>query len=78
VKEIIMWQRPSNKYCNDSACVEVRCDGGACVEVGRGGAGVLLRATEAPETVVELTPEEFSAFLQAVKGGEYDSYVRVI
>jgi hypothetical protein len=57
------WQRPG------------KCESGHCVETAHGGAGVLLRATGAPETMVELTPGEFSAFIQAVKAGEYDDYV---
>lgn len=82
------WQKPSAKFCDGGACMEV-CDSAACVEVSwqtpcesawcletaTGGAGVLLRASGAPETMVELTREEFSAFVQAVKAGEYDGYV---
>lgn len=82
------WQRPSAKFCDSAACVEVcdtaarvelswkkPCESAHCVETAQGGAGVLLRASGAPETMVELTREEFSAFVNAIKGGEYDGYV---
>lgn len=73
------WQKPSAKFCNDSGCVEMTwqtpCESAHCLETATAGAGVLLRASGAPETMVELTREEFSAFVQAVKAGEYDGYV---
>lgn len=82
------WQKPSARFCNDAACAEI-CESGACAEVAwktpcesahcletnHAGTGVLLRASGAPDTVVTLTREEFSAFVGAVKAGEYDGYV---
>lgn len=74
------WQRPSEKFCDSGACAELTwqtpCESGHCLETARGGLGVLLRASGWPEQVVELTNEEFSAFVKAVKAGEYDGYIR--
>lgn len=59
------WQKPSEKFC----------DGGACVEVADTGSFVLVRSNQTPIYMAELTREEFSAFVNAVKAGEYDSYI---
>jgi hypothetical protein len=60
------WQKPSKKYCDSAACVEVATHVAGYVQI---------RASWSPAQVAEFTPEEFSVFLRAVKGGEYDSYV---
>lgn len=73
------WQKPSKQFCDTAACAEVTwkspCESAHCLETAHGGAGILLRASGAPETMVELTNEEFSVFVQAVKAGEYDGYI---
>lgn len=59
-----MWQRPA------------QCDSGACVEVMLNENDfVLIRASEMPMTRVVLTPVEMSAFVKAIKAGEYDDYI---
>lgn len=55
------WRKPSK--CGDSSCVEVSADGGF----------VWVRASE-ESRLLAYTPEEFTAFVEAVKEGEYDSF----
>lgn len=52
-----------------------RCESAHCVEVNDAGSFVLLRSSESPLLMAELTKAEFSVFVQAVKDGEYDEYV---
>lgn len=69
-----------SSFCGDSACVEVSfhkasgCDTGACVEVSliNGKDVVLVRSTTAPENVVTFTADEWSAFIDGAKAGEFD------
>lgn len=72
------WQRPSKKFCEAGACAEVAwkspCESAHCLETADTGPDVLLRASGEPGTIVSLTREEFSAFVSAVKAGEYDGY----
>lgn len=70
------WKKPGD--CNDGACLEVwqrPCESAHCLESRHDGDMVLLRASGEPDTVVKLTPQEMSAFVQAAKDGEYDGYV---
>jgi hypothetical protein len=55
------WRKPSQ--CGDSQCVEVSAGDGI----------VWLRASRFSYPLA-YTPEEFSAFVVAVKAGEYDSF----
>ncbi|GAA2527115.1 DUF397 domain-containing protein [Streptomyces koyangensis] len=56
------WQRSSFSGGGGNNCVETRFQDGV----------VLLRESEAPEVVVQMTPEQFAAFVRGVKAGEYD------
>ena len=55
------WRRPSS------------CSSSACVEVGRDREHVLIRDSKQPEESPQrYTPEEWLAFVRAVKAGEFD------
>lgn len=49
-----------------------RCDSSACVEVGIGGDGVRVRKSRTDGPVLEFSDEEWTAFLQSAKAGEFD------
>lgn len=73
-----MWMRSS--ACDSSACVEVApgwttaaCESNACVEAQAAPGGVLLRSSLTPEAVVDLTREEWVAFVAGVKAGDFDN-----
>lgn len=58
------WKRPG------------RCESAHCLELFDGGEGLLsLRQSDEHHTVICVSREEFAAFVQAVKAGEYDGYV---
>jgi hypothetical protein len=49
------------------------CDGGACISVARNGAAVLIGNTRRPEGPVgEFTTDEWRAFLDGAKRGDFD------
>lgn len=60
----MVWQRPSERFCESAHCVEVF----------HVGAHVFVRASGEPREVT-LTQVEFGAFLGAVKAGEYDHMI---
>jgi Domain of unknown function (DUF397) len=49
------------------------CAGGECVEVAELAGMVLVRNSTDPRYTVRYTPQEWLAFLQGVKVGEFDS-----
>lgn len=50
------------------------CGIGACVQVAKGERGkVLIRKSDYPKIVVTVTKEEWSAFVEAVKCGDFDN-----
>lgn len=55
-----------------------RCESAHCVEVKKSDAFtdmMVMRSSLRPEDTILVTSGEFSAFVQAVKAGEYDGYV---
>jgi hypothetical protein len=57
-----------------NSCIEVRCETGNCVEVSAiGRETVALRSTLAPDDVWRVTREEWAAFVEAVKAGQFDA-----
>jgi len=48
-----------------------RCGGGACLEVAKRNGEVLVRDSKNPAVVLAFTPEEWAAFMEAVKSGEF-------
>lgn len=55
-----MWQAPS------------LCSSGACVEVALLDDTVNVRASNDPEKVLTFTREEWDAFVEGAKSGEFD------
>lgn len=52
------------------------CDSGTCVEVAAVGQirpTVLVRNSRYPSNMVMFTPDEWAAFIQAAKNGQYDN-----
>ena len=50
-----------------------RCDGGACVEVAANGDTVIVRSSTKPGGApVELSRDEWHAFIAGVKEGAFD------
>lgn len=49
------------------------CEGGHCVEVATDGNQIYLRNSQATETVVTFSKEEFAVFAKAVSLGEFDT-----
>lgn len=45
---------------------------GACVEVNIKEDVVIVRNSRKPEVIIEYTKEEWSVFIEGVKGGEFD------
>ena len=62
-------------YCESAnSCIEVRCETGSCVEVSAiGEETVALRSTLALDDVWRITREEWVAFVEAVKAGQFDA-----
>ena len=54
------WRKPSR--CGDGACVEVR----PCTD------GVDFRVSHLPMWVIHISAEEWAAFRDAIKAGEFD------
>jgi hypothetical protein len=51
----------------------MRCESGACVEVGTLGELILLRSSVDPDgTTVALSRAEWQEFVVGVKGGDFD------
>ncbi|MFH8492269.1 DUF397 domain-containing protein [Streptomyces longisporoflavus] len=48
---------------------------GNCLELKRVGDSVHLRESDAPDTIVETTPEKLLAFLKGAKAGEFDHLI---
>lgn len=72
-----VWRRSS--YCEGGSCVEVawqrssKCEQGACTEVAFTAAGVLVRdGKDSDGPVLRFTREEFAAFVEGIKAGEFD------
>lgn len=55
-----MWKRSS------------KCEGGHCLEVAQDSNIVILRNNIDPRQVVATTREEWKAFVEGVKAGEFD------
>jgi hypothetical protein len=55
------------RYVTSSFCVR-----GECVEVAAPEGGVLVRATDRAAGEVSFTDDEWTAFVQGVKNGEFD------
>jgi hypothetical protein len=51
---------------------------GNCVEVSEGGTAglILVREFDKPNTVVITTKENFSAFVEGVRRGDFDEFAR--
>ena len=48
------------------------CAAGECVEIAKQDDMILLRNSQAPGTAVRYTPEEWRAFAQGFRAGEFD------
>ncbi len=54
-----------------------RCSSAACIEVRRAGDHILIRDSKQPQAVPQrYDAEEWSAFVAAVKDGEFDDLLR--
>lgn len=62
----IQWRKSS--YSTDA-------EGSNCLELGRVGKTVYVRESDAPEAIIETTPEKLLAFLRGAKAGEFDDLV---
>lgn len=47
------------------------CSNGACVEIAHEEEVVLVRNSQAPERVMEISESEWAAFINAVRTGEF-------
>jgi hypothetical protein len=53
-----------------------KCANTECVEIAREQDMILLRDSKSPETpALRYTPEEFRAFLEGAKAGEFDDLI---
>lgn len=76
------WQRARD--CSSDGCLEVAwsksslsVNGINCVEAGEGACGMIhVRDSHTPGVVIDCPPEDFSLFLKAVKGGEFDHLIQ--
>ncbi|MEU9761027.1 DUF397 domain-containing protein [Streptomyces sp. NPDC047985] len=50
--------------------------GEQCVEVARHTEAILLRESDDPRVVTRTSRDKFAAFIQGVKTGEFDRFVR--
>jgi hypothetical protein len=48
------------------------CQAGECVEVAQLNEEIILRSTRSPSAVVRLTADEWHAFAQGMRAGEFD------
>ena len=54
-----------------------KCESAHCVEIKKSDAFIdmmFMRSSLRPEDTILVTSDEFAAFVQAVKDGEYDDY----
>jgi hypothetical protein len=51
----------------------VSCEGGACLEFAASDEAVLVRSSTNPDTVVQMSRDEWRQFLVSAKGGLLDS-----
>ncbi|MDI3405743.1 DUF397 domain-containing protein [Streptomyces cavernicola] len=66
-----MTVRPDFEFVSAAACRDKRV--GNCMEVAVNVPGIVaLRESVNPDLVIETTPEKWTAFVEAVRGGEYD------
>ena len=47
------------------------CASATCVEVAKGGGGILVRDSKNPAVVLTFTLEEWAAFMDAAEAGEF-------
>jgi hypothetical protein len=74
-----MWRKSSHSTYNGN-CVEAdgpwrkssHCNGGDCVEVADGPAGLMRDSKDRDGPVLRFTPGEWAAFTGRVKNGEFD------
>lgn len=50
--------------------------GEQCVEVARHAGEIVLRESDDPRVVTRTSRDTFAAFIQGVKAGEFDQFVR--
>lgn len=55
----------TSSFCSSSACLQIRRDGDR----------IAIRNTTRPEVVIVATPEEFRAWLDGARAGEFDDLV---
>jgi hypothetical protein len=48
------------------------CDSSACLEAASDGERVFLRSTEAPDFWIVLTRNEWEAFIQGARAGDFE------
>ncbi len=48
------------------------CEAGACLEMARSDDVVLIRRSDAPETILRISVPEWIAFLAGTKAGDFD------
>ncbi|MFE2599815.1 DUF397 domain-containing protein [Streptomyces sp. NPDC059396] len=48
--------------------------GGQCVEVAEHNGEILIRESDAPDTITTTSHAKFAAFLKGVKAGEFDHF----
>lgn len=56
-----------SSFCGLTSCAEIGFD--------PDGEFVAIRNSSVPEVIVELTPDEFKAFAQGIKAGEFDQFI---
>lgn len=66
---MLEWKRSSK--CEQGACVEVACYGGECPEVTIENEMVGVRNSKIPGEMVWFTFDEWHAFVEGVKAGEF-------
>ncbi|MFD7900407.1 DUF397 domain-containing protein [Streptomyces sp. NPDC059743] len=49
-------------------------NGPQCVEVAEHSGEILIRESDAPDTVTTTSPTKFAAFIKGVKAGEFDHF----
>ncbi|MER7049024.1 DUF397 domain-containing protein [Streptomyces jumonjinensis] len=59
------WQQSS--YCGGG--------GNNCVQAKREGTAIHLRESQRPDDEITMTPDQFAAFVQGVKAGEFDHLI---
>jgi hypothetical protein len=51
----------------------ISCEGGACPEVAASDEAVMVRSSKSPDTVVQMSRDEWRQFLVSAKAGLLDS-----